>query len=112
MKKIVIEFPEKYSDIMSVTLVGGAGSPTINGTTGIYDLNKGTHFIATETGPWIQWKDGDLDQRDRNRGRWEELRNSHGELDGWIHAGCGCTSLSRHKFCPSCGAYMWGDSND
>lgn len=59
MKKIIIEVPEKYGDIMSATFIGGAGSPTINAMTGVYDLNEGTHFIATETGPWIQMNEGD-----------------------------------------------------
>lgn len=110
MKKIIIEVSEGYGDVMSLTLIGGTGS--INVSTGAYDLRKGTNFIVPETGPWIQMKYCDSDRQDRNRGHWEEIRNSYGELEGWIHAGCGCTSLGRHKFYPSCGAYMWGDSND
>lgn len=54
MKKIIIEIPEKYSNVMSLTLVGGVGTPSIDVTTSAYDLAKGTHFIVPETGPWIQ----------------------------------------------------------
>ena len=54
MKKIIIEVPEKYSNIMALTLVGGAGTVMINTTTGTYNLADGTHFIIPETGPWIQ----------------------------------------------------------
>ena len=59
MKKIIIEIPEKYGDVMSVTFIGGLGTPRSNAMTGVYDLSKGTHLIATETGPWIQRKDGE-----------------------------------------------------
>ena len=53
-----------------------------------------------------------LQEQGRKKGKWEEIRNSYGELEGFIHIGCGYTSLGRYKFCPSCGAYMWGESND
>ena len=52
MKKIIIEVPEKYSNIMALTLVGGPAM--INTTTGTYHSADGTHFIIPETGPWIQ----------------------------------------------------------
>ena len=59
MKKIIIEVAESYDDLMSLTLIGGAGTGSINVSTGAYDLKKGTNFIVPETGPWIQRKGGE-----------------------------------------------------
>lgn len=49
MKKIIIEVAESYDDVMSLTLIGGAGTGSINVSTGAYDLKKGTNFIVPET---------------------------------------------------------------
>lgn len=102
MKKIIIEVPEKYGDVMSMTFVGRPGTSSISATTGVYDLRKGTNFIVPETGPWIQRKIGESDQqRDQKRARWINLTCTE----------CGQFDFSKPNFCPNCGAYMKeGDS--
>lgn len=42
-------------------------------------------------------------------GKWEEMRNAYGELEGWIHAECGREVKCMENFCPNCGARMDGD---
>ena len=39
-------------------------------------------------------------------GRWDEIRDANGELEGWIHKDCGREVKSAAKFCPNCGAKM------
>lgn len=38
-------------------------------------------------------------------GRWEEVKNAHGELEGWQCA-CGRFSVEKSFYCPNCGANM------
>lgn len=38
-------------------------------------------------------------------GKWEEIRNAFGELEGWL-CKCGCESKTKSKYCPHCGAKM------
>lgn len=42
-------------------------------------------------------------------GKWEEMRNAYGELEGWIHTECGREVKCMENFCPHCGARMDGD---
>lgn len=42
-------------------------------------------------------------------GKWEEMRNAYGELEGWIHAECGREVKCMENFCPNCGARMDGE---
>lgn len=39
-------------------------------------------------------------------GKWEEIRDAYGELEGWIHTECGREVKAKEKYCPSCGAKM------
>lgn len=39
-------------------------------------------------------------------GEWEPIRNAYGELEGYLHKGCGCETKSATKFCPHCGRKM------
>lgn len=39
-------------------------------------------------------------------GRWEEICNAYGELEGWIHTDCGREVKCKDNFCPNCGARM------
>lgn len=39
-------------------------------------------------------------------GRWIEIRNGKGELDGWIHTRCGRSTFEASPYCPKCGAKM------
>lgn len=38
-------------------------------------------------------------------GKWEDIRDAYGHLEGWIHI-CGRTVNCKEKFCPHCGAKM------
>lgn len=40
MKQITLNIPDDYADVLSVTVVGGAGTKTINVTTMVYDITK------------------------------------------------------------------------
>ena len=42
-------------------------------------------------------------------GKWEEMRNAYGKLEGWIHAECGREVKCMEGYCPNCGARMDGD---
>lgn len=39
-------------------------------------------------------------------GRWREMRNPYGELEGWIHDNCGFSDTAAMNFCAYCGAKM------
>lgn len=40
-------------------------------------------------------------------GKWEEIRNANGELEGWL-CKCGREVKSKENYCPNCGARMDG----
>ena len=54
MKKIIIEVSEKYSDIITVTLIGGVGTEMIRTAINIANISEGTHFVVPENGVWVQ----------------------------------------------------------
>lgn len=39
-------------------------------------------------------------------GRWEEIRDPYGALEGWIHTECGREVKCAENYCPTCGAKM------
>ena len=39
-------------------------------------------------------------------GKWEEMRNAYGELEGWIHIDCGREVKGIENYCPNCGVRM------
>lgn len=45
------------------------------------------------------------DVQEVKHGRWEEIRNPYGELEGWI-CKCGRQVVSKDNYCPNCGAKM------
>lgn len=55
MKQIIIELPENYANVLSITAVGGACTSEIKVTTGAFDLSKGT-FIKYDGAKWLQEK--------------------------------------------------------
>lgn len=42
-------------------------------------------------------------------GKWEEIRNPYGELEGWIHVECGREVKIKETYCPKCGTKMDGE---
>lgn len=46
-----------------------------------------------------------LKEPPRPKGRWEEIRNAYGEIEGWICT-CGREVKCKDNFCPNCGADM------
>jgi SH3-like domain-containing protein len=39
-------------------------------------------------------------------GRWREIRDPYGKLEGWIHEECGFSDTAAMNYCASCGARM------
>lgn len=37
-------------------------------------------------------------------GKWEEIRDAYGQLEGWIHTECGREVKIKENYCPDCGA--------
>ena len=46
------------------------------------------------------------DVQEVRHGKWEEIRDARGQLEGWIHAECGREVKSKESYCPHCGAKM------
>ena len=46
------------------------------------------------------------DVQEVRHGRWDEIRDAYGHLEGWIHRDCGRMSMAEEKYCPTCGAIM------
>lgn len=46
------------------------------------------------------------DVQEIRHGKWEEIRDARGQLEGWIHAECGREVKSKESYCPHCGAKM------
>ena len=44
----------------------------------------------------------------RPKGRWEEIRNAYGEIEGWICT-CGREVKCKDNFCPNCGSDNRGE---
>lgn len=44
-------------------------------------------------------------------GRWEEIRDAYGKLEGWL-CKCGREVKSKDNYCPNCGAKMDGGDDD
>ena len=59
MKRITIEVPEKYSNVLSITLVGNSLRDGLSGTVTAVDLYKGTYIIIDESGDCTQLKEAD-----------------------------------------------------
>lgn len=59
MKRITIEVPEKYSNVLSITLVGNSLRDGLNVTVTAVDLYKGTYIIIDESGDCTQLKEAD-----------------------------------------------------
>lgn len=46
------------------------------------------------------------DVQEVRHGRWEEIRDAYGRLEGWIHTECGREVKTKECYCPNCGAKM------
>ena len=49
-----------------------------------------------------------LSQPERPKGRWEEIKNAYGEIEGWICT-CGREVKCKDNFCPNCGSDNRGE---
>lgn len=47
-----------------------------------------------------------IDAAPVTHGRWEEIRDPYGTLEGWIHTECGREVKCAENYCPNCGAKM------
>lgn len=47
-----------------------------------------------------------VDVQEVKHGKWDEIRDGYGKLEGWIHRGCGRMSMGKDNYCPKCGARM------
>lgn len=46
------------------------------------------------------------DMQEIKHGKWEEIRDAYGQLEGWIHTECGREVKIKENYCPYCGAKM------
>ena len=51
------------------------------------------------------------DIQEVKHGRWEEIRDAYGKLEGWIHRDCSRFSMAMENYCPKCGAKMDNNEN-
>lgn len=45
-------------------------------------------------------------------GKWEEIRDAYGQLEGWIHTECGREVKIKENYCPYCGTKMDKGENE
>ena len=57
MKKVTIELPDNYADVLAVTAIGREGAKIINVMTNAFDLDKGI-YMEYNGGKWIQHRGG------------------------------------------------------
>ena len=46
------------------------------------------------------------DVQEVKHGKWDEIRDGYGKIEGWIHRRCGCMSMRKDEYCSKCGALM------
>ena len=46
------------------------------------------------------------DMQEIKHGKWAEIRDAYGQLEGWIHIECGREVKIKENYCPNCGAKM------
>lgn len=49
-----------------------------------------------------------VDVQEIRRGKWEEIRDAYGQLEGWMCKECGREMKAKENYCPNCGAKMDG----
>lgn len=53
------------------------------------------------------------DVQEVRHGKWEEIRDAYGQLEGWMCKECGREMKAKVNYCPKCGAKMdGGNDND
>lgn len=53
------------------------------------------------------------DVQEARHGKWEEIRDAYGQLEGWMCKECGREMKAKVNYCPKCGAKMdGGNDND
>lgn len=48
----------------------------------------------------------DADVQEVRQGKWEEIRDAYGQLEGWMCKECGREMKAKENYCPNCGAKM------
>ena len=48
------------------------------------------------------------DVQEVRHGKWEEIRDAYGQLEGWMCKECGREMKAKENYCPNCGARMDG----
>ena len=51
------------------------------------------------------------DVQEVKHGKWDEIRDEHGNLVTLIHRECGRMSMGDDNYCPKCGALMQEEEN-
>lgn len=46
------------------------------------------------------------DVQEVRHGKWEEIRDAYGQLEGWMCKECGREMKAKENYCPNCGAKM------
>ena len=62
----------------------------------------------TEHGEFLVAAIEALQEPERKKGQWEEIRNAYGEIEGWTCT-CGREVKCKYNYCPNCGADMRGE---
>lgn len=53
------------------------------------------------------------DVQEVRHGKWEEIRDAYGQLEGWMCKECGRETKAKVNYCSNCGAKMdGGNDND
>lgn len=48
------------------------------------------------------------DVQEVRHGKWEEIRDAYGQLEGWMCRECGREMKAKVNYCPNCGTKMDG----
>lgn len=77
--------------------------PRSNFYTGTVDLGQldGVYALKTDIDAMPP-----ADVQEVKHGKWDEIRDGYGKIEGWIHKGCGRMSMRKDEYCSKCGALM------
>ena len=70
--------------------------------TKVYSAERHEYIIPVANLDWLP----PADVQEVKHGKWDEIRDEHGNLVTYIHRSCGCMSTGDDKYCSKCGAKM------